>query len=247
MNYDVKVVAGQLVLLSEALLPAVKKDVLNSLLLIQLYADSSADKFSQFQAWGRSQVEAQVNTQWVNTYTKSSDHEMSREVEFTVTALVTDYLPQILSHESRMPADAVATALNAVMRSATAKKSFVEEVLKTNPVQSAQAPDSTSTIIVQLCVVESKASMFCVDVNLLVDSILGGDLFVHPVKGENVIGKVDISVSQLELDLVEYGNVRKRVLAMIGVLNNNRKAALNIIDVLVPPPEVVEHSGLLGL
>ena len=112
MNYDVKVVAGQLVLLSKALLPAVKKDVLNSLLLIQLYADSSADKFSRFRAWGRSQVEAQVNTQWINTYTKSSEHEMSREVEFTITALVTDYLTQILSHESRVPADAVATALN---------------------------------------------------------------------------------------------------------------------------------------
>lgn len=241
MNYDVKVVAGQLVLLSKALLPAVKKDVLNSLLLIQLYADSSADKFSRFRAWGRSQVEAQVNTQWINTYTKSSEHEMSREVEFTITALVTDYLTQILSHESRVPADAVATALNAVMQSATVQKAFVEEVLKTNPAQSTQAADSTSNVIVQVCVVEPKASIFCVDLNLLVDAALDGDLFVCPIKGENVIDRVGISVSRLELDLVEYESTRENVLAMIRALNDKRKVALKIVDVSVPPPVAVEH------
>lgn len=235
MEYDVKVVGGQLVLLSKALLPAVKSDVLDSLLLIQLYADYKADKFGRFKAWGQSQAEAQVNTKWAHTDTKASGHMISAQAETTITALATDYLTTTLRRETPMPADAVAIALKAVMQNSSAQAAFVNDVLKTSPVQSSHAVDGTSNIILQVCVVEPKASMFSVEINLLVGGALEGNIFVHPIKGEGVIGEVEVTLSRLEMNSADYKGVRESVLDMIKKLNGNRKVALKVFDISVPP------------
>lgn len=244
MEYDVNVVGGQLVLLSKALLPAIKTDVLNSLLSIQLYADNGADKFGQFRAWNRRQVEAQVNTKWTTTCTQTSGHEVAPQAEVTITALATKYLANILKQDTPMPSDAVALAINAVMQSTTAQEAFVNEGLRTNPVQLSRAVDGTSNIIVQVCVVEPKASIFSVEINLSIGAVLDADVFVHPVKGVGVVGEVEVTVSRLELDLVGYKEVRNDVLYLIEHLNARRKSALRVIEVSVPSPVIVEHAVL---
>lgn len=246
MEYDVKVVGGQLVLLSKALLPAIKNDVLNSLLLIQLYADDKADKFGRFSAWGQCQAEAQVNTKWTHTYTQTSAHETSAQAETTLTALATDYLANILGGETSLPADAVAIALNAVMHSSSAQTAFVKAVLKANPVQSSHAVDGTSNIIVQVCVVEPQASLFSVEINLLVGGDLEGNIFVHPIKGEGVIGAVEVTLARLEMNSADYESVRENVLDMIKKLNANRTDALKVIDLSVPPSVIAELAALPG-
>lgn len=246
MDYDVNIVGGQLVFLSNALLPAIKSDVLNSLLLIQLYADDNADKFGQYRAWGQHQAEAQVNTKWVNTHAMTFKHKIAPEAEVAVTLLATDYLARLSNRGSLIPSQAMALALNAVMQRAASQKAFFKEVLKINSVQSPLAVDGTSNMIMQVCVVESNASMFSVEINLWVGASLEGNIFTRPIKGEVVIGEVDIAVSRFEFDSVEYKGVRKSVLDSIEKLNANRKNTLKIVDLSVPPSVIIELAALPG-
>ena len=53
MDYEFKVVSGQLVLLPKALSDQLKQDILNTQLYAQLYASVSANKFSDPMVWDK--------------------------------------------------------------------------------------------------------------------------------------------------------------------------------------------------
>ena len=227
-----------MVLLSKWLLPEIKSDVLNSLLLIQLYADNSAEKFGQSIKWGTYQREAQSNTQWMRISTKTLKNDISGEAEVTVRGLVIDGFTKAQKDQTLIAVDAVAIALSAVMSDPVIKKDFIKAILRVKPVHSPQVSECTSNVIVQVCVVEAKARSLWVDLNMLVGVGLDEQLFVQPIKGVGVVGTVEITHSRFEMNTTEYGFVRKDVLEMIKKLNAGRKEKLKIVDVCIPEPVI---------
>lgn len=229
MDYEVRVVAGQLVLLSKALAVERKNDVLNSLLFAQLYATSKVDKFCQAIAWDKQQGKALQEAGWMTLFSLARSSEPSSRQVVSLSKWLAADLAKVLESEHSLPALAAGNALSALECNPVAQKVFFDNVLTLKPGCSSSGVEPVSSVSLQVILVEPGALVACVHLGLAVRVTLDEGLLNQPFEGQSVIGAMSSFISRMELDEAKYNRVRSKIAKALGA----QREAL-IVDVSVP-------------
>lgn len=234
MDYEAKVMGGQLILLSK-MLPAVdKKDVLDSLMYSQLYASREADKFEQGQAWFKRQADAQTNAKWITTNTGSYDDKLPKEKIITVQELMVSGVGHVVGDKFNLPVDWVASVLCALVNNESVYQIFRQAIVRKKSSCNTGELEYISDVSVQLSVVAAKGYMATVNTVLSVRLDVDENVFTLPFSGEEVVGNSKTSFSFSELDFSKFSRIRESVVKYISQL-----PSMPVMDICIPSPTVI--------
>ncbi|MBW0237449.1 hypothetical protein [Pseudomonas sp. D1HM] len=216
MDYDVKVVAGQLLLLSKSLAPGHKEDVVQSLLFAQLYANSRADKFCQALEWDKYQVKALQEARWITTLVQTRSNQPSPRQVMSVSRLLTLQLGSVLEEGASVRLDAVSRALTALARTPVARQVFDEACLMRTAMCVTEDSAPASRVSLQVTLVEPGALAVSIQIGFTTRVAFADDLLTRRFSGLDVDGAVVTSVTRTELDIPNYARVRSKILTALG-------------------------------
>lgn len=217
MDYDVKVVAGQLLLLSKSLAPGHKEDVVQSLLFAQLYANSRADKFCQALEWDKYQVKALQEARWITTLVQTRSNQPSPRQVMSVSRLLTLQLGSVLEEAASVRLDAVSRALTALARTPVARQVFDEACLMRTAMCVTEDSAPASRVSLQVTLVEPGALAVSIQIGFTTRVAFADDLLTRRFSGLDVDGAVVTSITRTELDIPNYARVRSKILTALGI------------------------------
>lgn len=229
MDYEVKVAAGQLFLMSRELSEQDKEDVLNSQLFAHLYASSKADKFCEMYRWDYHLNIALQQSKFITTSTVASKTKLLADNNVSVGALIIQGLA--VAKVSEAQSNAVLNALSLLAKHPVAHQVFYRAVMNDAPLCFPKAYGPTTCISLSVSLVEAQAQLITVSLQLVVRSTFNHDLISKEFLGEEVTGPMLSAVSRSELLCTQYGEVRKKILDMVEA----KREAL-IVNVDAAPP-----------
>lgn len=234
MDYEFKVVSGQLVLLPKALSDQVKRDVLNTQLYAQLYASAKAKKFSDPIVWDKRLTNARSELKWFTRFTLSQRPEPVDEAEINTTSLIMEQFARAPHFDLVLMEDAVRRGLSALACSSPAHKVFFDSTLRVMNDDSSLKPQTVSDVFLNVSVVSPEAHMIDVQVSFSALQLLDEHFLEQGLEGKDIVGSISLSVSEFELDTSAFSSIRDKVMAGLGGAE-----ATQIVNLDVPSPAVI--------
>lgn len=234
MDYEFKVVSGQLVLLPKELSDQLKQDILNTQLYAQLYASVSANKFSDPMVWDKRLTSARSELKWFTRFMVSRRPESTDDAKINATSLVMEQFARAPHFDPALMEDAIRRGLSALACSSPAQKMFFDSALRVTKADSLLKRQTVSDVFLNVSVVSPKAHMIDVQINFSAHQLLDEHLFEQGLKGKDVVGSISLSVSEFELDTSAFSRIRDKV---IDGLDGTE--ATRIMNLDISPPAVI--------
>lgn len=231
LEYEFEVVSGQLILLPKTLPEQIKKDILHTQLLAQIYASVGADRFSDAKEWDNRQTTARSELRWTTQFTLATHSEPADEVTINLTTLILDQLARAPFANSPVMGEAIKCGLKALVAPSPAHKVFFEEIIKVTPANSSSPAGALSEISFQVSVVSPVAHMIDIQIGFSVRTLLDEHVFEAVLTGKDVVGPLSLSVSEYELDTQGFERIRDKV---VGTLAGAEKNLIVGLEPLAP-------------
>lgn len=250
MDYEIKLVAGHLLLVSTKLTAQDKDRVLNSVRFTQLYANAEAERFSEVSLWSSCTLKAFQICGWSTSYSRNIEVNVCANEYGSVPSFILDHLA--VSEASLTPDQvvAVSTALYSLEHHANACDWLKGTVFKETLSESPEGSRPITTMSLQISVIEPRNQLINFSVSCALYSASSPSMLSRPILGSDTEKKVTLSAVRAELDFVTYESVKGNI---IDALGTDSKHPWLEIKVLVPTamptryPESIKPCATAGV
>ncbi|WAH58211.1 hypothetical protein LZ023_01055 [Pseudomonas silvicola] len=209
IEYDVKVCAGHLVSFGPGVNVSEKKDVLNSLLFIELNTNDAAGA----QPWSKRAEGAFTATQWVMRSSDASNLTPAG-ADFSIGQLVEQYLGENLNPRGVAQLSDVLSRFNSLPEDHPAHRLFYRYAVRESAVD--KSGNASTIVRFQISIVGRGPSLMTLFVELDIARRMTSQLFVERIQVKDCIGRIELSYNERVLQTAAYGGTRAKVLAYLA-------------------------------